>query len=81
MLALTFMNQVIIIQDQRDRRIFDLLGAINDVYTLILDAEPLKRIQTQKQALEMLAKQTAECAYFISHYARQPGFCEYNWMR
>jgi hypothetical protein len=78
--ALTFTNQAIIIQDQRDSRIFDLLGVVNDVYALILDAEPLKRIQTQKQALEILAKQTAECAYFISHYARQPSFCEYDWM-
>jgi hypothetical protein len=75
-LALTFMNQVVVIQDQRDSRIFDLLGVMNDVYALILDAEPLKRIQTQKPALEMLAKQTAECAYFISDYARQPSFCE-----
>jgi hypothetical protein len=54
---------------------------MNDVYALILDAESLKAIQTQKQALEVLAKQTAECAYFISHYARQPSFCEFYWMR
>jgi hypothetical protein len=46
-----------------------LLGIINDVYALILDANPLKTIDAHKHALEMLAKQTAECAYFISHYA------------
>jgi hypothetical protein len=72
------MYQVIIKQDQRDNRVLDLLGIMNDVYALILDGEPLKKIQTQKQALEMLAKQTAECAYFISHYARQPSFCEHD---
>jgi hypothetical protein len=72
------MYQVIVKQDQRDNRVLDLLGIMNDVYALILDGEPLKKIQTQKQALEMLAKQTAECAYFISHYSRQPSFCQYD---
>jgi hypothetical protein len=52
---------------------------MNDVYALILDANPLKTIDAHRQALEMLAKQTAECAYFISHYARDPSFCEDDW--
>jgi hypothetical protein len=73
------MHQVVIKQDRRDNRVLDLLGVMNDVYALILDGEPLKKIQTQKQALEMLAKQTTECAYFISHYSRQPSFCECDW--
>jgi hypothetical protein len=73
-----FMEQVIIAQNLHDSRILDLLGVMNDVYALILDAEPLKAIQTQKGAFEMLAKQTTECAYFISHYAREPSYCEYD---
>ena len=50
---------------------------MNDVYAVVLDADPLKKIQSQKRAIEMLAKQTTECAYFISHYARETGFCEW----
>jgi hypothetical protein len=70
------MEQVVTAQNLRDSRILDLLEVMNNVYALILDAEPLRTIQTQKQALEVLAKQTTECAYFISHYAREPSYCE-----
>jgi hypothetical protein len=52
---------------------------MNDVYALTLEADPLTMIDAHKQALEMLAKQTVECAYFISHYARDPNFCEDDW--
>jgi hypothetical protein len=49
---------------------------MDNVYALVLDAGPLKKIQSQKHAVEMLAKQTTECAYFISHYLNTPNFCE-----
>jgi hypothetical protein len=64
--CLTSINQAIIAQEQRDIRVLNLLLVIHDVYELVLDAEPLKKNRTHKRAVEMLAKQTTECAYFVS---------------
>jgi hypothetical protein len=75
-LPFTSVSQAVIAQDRRDRRILDLLEIMDNVYALVLDAGPLKKIQSQKHAVEMLVKQTTECAYFISHYFNTPNFCE-----
>ena len=75
-LLLTLVDKAVIAQDQRDSRILDLLGIMNEVYTLVLDAEPLKKIKSQKQAIEMLAKQTTDCAHFVSLYFNDANFCE-----
>jgi hypothetical protein len=70
------LNQIIIVQDRRDNRVLTLLGTMNDVYGLLLEAEPLKKIWAHRQAVEMLAKQTTECAYFVSYYFNNASFCE-----
>ena len=50
-----------------------------DVYSFVLDADPLKSngVKDRTKAFEMLAMaaQMTECAYFIRVYVKKRGFC------
>jgi hypothetical protein len=48
---------------------------MNDIYAFVHEAEFLKRIESQKQILALMAQQTTECAYLIRDYAKNKNFC------
>jgi hypothetical protein len=67
--------QIVIDQKNRDNSISGLVETMNDVYAFVHEAESLKRIESQKEILALMAKQTTECAYFIRDYAKNKSFC------
>jgi hypothetical protein len=62
-------------QTRRDKQIQGLLKSINEIYSIVLMAEPLERIDAHRKTLQLICQQTAECAFFISDYASR-GFGE-----
>ena len=63
-----------IAQNDRDERIIKLLQSLDDIYAFVQDAEPTKKIESQKDIIKLIVLQTTECAYFIRHYAKSKGF-------
>ena len=59
----------------RDDSIIRLVKTIDDVYSFVEEAEPMKKIKSLSQILEFMAQQTVECAYFIRDYAMNKDFC------
>ena len=56
-------------QRDQDNALCLLLGTIKDVHSLVIEAEPLKVYESHQAALDTLARQTVECAYFVRDYA------------
>jgi hypothetical protein len=59
----------------RDNKIEDLVGTMNDMYAFMIEAKSLDKIKSHANILAAIAKQTTECAYFIQEYAETKGFC------
>jgi hypothetical protein len=73
-MLLIFSLQSILAQIDRDNRINQLVEVIDDVYSFVTDADMVKKIESQRKILVVMAQQTTECAYFIRDYAIK-GFC------
>ena len=52
-----------------------LLKVMDDVYSFVKEAEPIKKIESLGGIMALMAKQTTECAYFIRDYAMNKSFC------
>ncbi|KAH7922058.1 WD40 repeat-like protein [Leucogyrophana mollusca] len=50
---------------------------MNNAYSFVREADPLKKIDSHNQYICVLSQQTIECAYFIRDYAKNKSF----WMR
>ena len=48
---------------------------MDDVYSFVKEAEPIKKIESQGRIIGLMAQQTTECAYFIRDYAMNKSFC------
>jgi len=69
---LTVVHKVIKNQKEVDKDVVDLTRYMDDMYDLVIAAEPLKKLrenEDQKKVLEKMAQQTLECANFIYSYA------------
>ena len=62
-------------QKARDEAIDRLVEVMNDVYSFVHEAEALKDIESHKQIVAVITKQTIDCAYFIRDYAINKNFC------
>lgn len=62
-------------QKNRDEQIVRLAGSLNDVFTFVNDAEPLKGIEAHIKTITLLIQQVTECGYFICEYAKQKNIC------
>lgn len=52
---------------ERDNKVHNLCGTMKDVYDLVT-TKYLKDVESLKDALARLSKQTLECSYFIQDY-------------
>ena len=59
----------------RDNRIVHLVEVIDDVYSFVEEADPIKKIDSQHRIVALIAQQTTECAYLIRDYATHKSFC------
>src|SRR6202050_4049979 len=69
------LSQTILDQVDRDKCIVHLVEVINDIYSFVKQAEPMKKIQSHGRIVALMAQQTTECAYFIRDYAMNKNFC------
>ncbi|KZP11939.1 hypothetical protein FIBSPDRAFT_837088 [Athelia psychrophila] len=53
------------------------METIDDIHSFVLEAEPLRTIQSHRMIIENLSSLTVECAYLIRDYALDKNF----WMR
>jgi hypothetical protein len=67
--------QNILAQVDRDDSVIRLVKTMDDVYSFVEEADPMKKIDSLGQILELMAQQTTECAYFIRDYATNKDFC------
>lgn len=67
--------QTILAQIDRDSCIARLVEIMDDVYSFVKEAEPMKKIESHGLIISLMAQQTTECAYFIRDYAMNKGFC------
>jgi hypothetical protein len=65
----------VLAQKDRDEAIDHLIEVMNDVYSLVHEAESLMDIESHKRILVVLTQQTTECGYFIRDYAINKNFC------
>lgn len=68
-------TQAILAQKDRDGSIDRLVETVNDMYSFVHEAEPLKKIQSHARIVSLMTSQTTECAYFIRDYAKNKSFC------
>jgi hypothetical protein len=66
--------KIILTQKERDDNIARLLEVMVDVYAFVLEAEPVKKLESHKQILASMVQQTTECAYFLREYATNTSF-------
>jgi len=69
-------HKTILAQVDRDNRIVHLVEVIDDVYSFVEEADPIKKIESQHRIVALMAQQTTECAYFIRDYATHKSFWE-----
>ncbi|KAG2340093.1 WD40 repeat-like protein [Suillus weaverae] len=65
----TCASKMILDQANRDDAVLGLLTKISDVYAFIMEEEELAKIESMLAIYGNIAKQTLECADFISHYS------------
>ena len=68
-------SQSILAQVDRDECIVHLTEVMDDAYSFVKEAEPIKKIESHGRIILLMAQQTTECAYFIRDYAANKGFC------
>jgi len=69
------LSQTILAQVDRDSRIVGLVETMDDVFSFVEDAQPMKRIASHDRIIKLVVQQTTECAYFIRDYATNESFC------
>ena len=69
------LSQTILAQVDRDNYIVRLVEVMDDVYSFVKEAEPIKKIESHGRIILLMAQQTTECAYFIRDYAMNKNFC------
>jgi len=69
------LSQTILAQVDRDCCIIRLVEIMDDVYSFVKEAEPMKKIESHGRIIALMAQQTTECAYFIRDYAMNKSFC------
>jgi len=69
------LSQTILAQVDRDNRIAGLVEAMDDVFSFLEEAEPIKKIESHGRVIELMVQQTTECAYFIREYAMNKSLC------
>jgi len=62
-------------QVDRDSRIVGLVEIMDDVFSFVKEAEPIKKIESHGRVIELMVQQTTECAYFIREYAMNKSLC------
>ena len=67
--------QTILAQVDRDEGIVHLAEVMDDAYSFVKEAEPIKKIESHGRIILLMAQQTTECAYFIRDYTTNKGFC------
>lgn len=68
--------QLVAAQIQRDVNILYLAQMIDDLFSFMKDAEPLRQLQSHERLMVRIAQQTTECGYFILAYCAD-GFSKY----
>ena len=68
-------SQTILAQVDRDSSIVSLVEVMDDVFSFVKEAEPVKKIESHGRIIELMVHQTTECAYFIRDYAMNKSFC------
>ncbi|KIM85063.1 hypothetical protein PILCRDRAFT_817902, partial [Piloderma croceum F 1598] len=67
-------HKTIIAQADRDDCMVHLVQVMDDVYSFVKEAEPMKKIESHRRIVALMAQQTTECAYFIRDYAMNKSF-------
>jgi hypothetical protein len=65
---------MIIEQTDRDNNVYSLLVKMNEVYTFLTEEDQLRDIESMKNLVATICKQTLECSYFIQRYAHDAKF-------
>jgi hypothetical protein len=68
-------SQTILDQVDRDGCIVHLVEIMDDVFSFVKEAEPIKKIRSHAQIIELMSRQATECAYFIRDYAMNKSLC------
>ena len=58
-------------QQVRDRKIFDLVTAMEESYSLAISVNELKKDERLQDIINQILRQTIECGYFIQEYTRR----------
>ena len=57
-------------QQVRDRKILDLVTAMEETYSLAISVNELKNDERLQDIVNRILRQTIECGYFIQEYTR-----------
>ncbi len=68
-------SQTILAQVDRDSCIVRLVEIMDDVFSFVKEAEPMKKIESHGPIIELMSQQATECAYFIRDYAMNKSLC------
>ena len=58
-------------QQVRDRKILDLVTAMEETYSLAISVSELKKDEMLQDIINQILRQTIECGYFIQEYTRR----------
>ena len=58
-------------QQVRDRKILDLVTAMEESYSLAISVNELKNDERLQDIINRILRQTIECGYFIQEYTRR----------
>ena len=58
-------------QQVRDRKILDLVTAMEESYSLAISVNELKNDERLQDIVNRILRQTIECGYFIQEYTRR----------
>ena len=58
-------------QQVRDRKILDLVTAMEETYSLAILVSELKKDERLQDIINQILRQTIECGYFIQEYTRR----------
>ncbi|TDL14446.1 hypothetical protein BD410DRAFT_833076, partial [Rickenella mellea] len=74
--VLSAAHKTILAQSDRDDRIQQLYEIMDNVYAIVIQAET-SEIESHKKVIGCMVRQTTECGYFITSYAKNKNF----WLR
>ena len=70
---MNFLQTLRLAQVDPDKGIVDFVKIMDDVFSFVKEAEPVKKIGSHIRINE---QQTTECAYFIRDHATNEDFCK-----